>query len=312
MKKQIPNLSLALQAILFGFIITSSLDAMAGSNTCATGEVLKEGTGIGGTGINPGAQGPDMQPAGNVIFTSGLVEAKSKGGRTRILAKGTPVCVGETIVTSTSGRIQIRMVDNGFLSVRPDTRLRIDQFRFDGKEDGTEKSVISLLQGGFRALTGLVGHIHKKNYTIQTPNTTIGIRGTDHEPMFIPDRSPEFAGLGEPGTYDKVNKGGVILSTEHGEVIVNPGESGFVPNVPNAEPVLLKEMPRFYEHEMGRDSGKSPSEMHEGHDANRNEHLGGPEGVSQPHTEVPESNAPGNTVPQTTVPETNPTETHEH
>jgi hypothetical protein len=311
MKKQIPNLSLALQAILFGFIITSSFDAMAASDTCATGAVLKEGTGIGGTGINPGAQGPDLQPAGNVIFTSGLVEAKSKG-HTRILAKGTPVCVGETIVTSATGKIQIRMVDNGYLSVRPDTRLRIDQFRFNGKEDGTEKSVISLLQGGFRALTGLVGHLHKKNYTIQTPNTTIGIRGTDHEPMFIPDHSPEFAGLGEPGTYDKVNKGGVVLSTEHGEVLVNPGQSGFVPNVPNAEPVLLKQIPRFYGNEMGGDSRKSPSNVREGHDANRNEHLGGPEGVSQPHTEVPESNAPGNTVPQNTVPETNPTETHEH
>ena len=39
------------------------------------------------------------------------------------------------------------------------------------------------------------------------PTATIGIRGTDHEPVFIPEPKPGETPVGQPGTYDKVNSG---------------------------------------------------------------------------------------------------------
>ncbi len=223
------------------------------------------GSGIGGTGISPQVAQAQGELAGNVIFSQGMVEAQS-GGRTRALAKGASVCVGETIVTSPASQVQIRMADGGLLSIRPETKIRINAFHFDGKEDGTEKSEIALLQGRFRALTGKVGHTHKENYVIQTPNAFIGIRGTDHEPMYIPDPAPGQAAAGAPGTYDKVNSGGVVIRTSHGAIEVNPNQVGFAPNEPAAPPVLLKELPKFY-HGDGAEGGHGPAEPREGHGA---------------------------------------------
>ena len=40
--------------------------------------------------------------------------------------------------------------------------LRIDQFRFNGKTDGSEQGVFGLLKGGFRAITGLIGRVNKE------------------------------------------------------------------------------------------------------------------------------------------------------
>jgi hypothetical protein len=166
-----------LQRIIWVLAVAAfSSGAWAASSGCTYN---MSGTGIGGTGAKPSEETPKMRPAGNVVFSRGAVEAQSMG-RSRPLAKGAQVCVGETIATADSGAVQIRMLDTGFISVRADTKLRIDAFQYNGKEDGTENSALYLVQGAFRALTGLIGHTHKENYRIETPTATIGIRGTDH------------------------------------------------------------------------------------------------------------------------------------
>ena len=210
---------------------------------------ISDGSGIGGTGHGSGIGGTgktaDMgKPAGSVLFSRGMVMAQLQGHK-RKLVKGAQVCVGETITTASNSVVQLKMADGGMLSVRPATKLRIEVFHFDGKEDGTERSRIALLQGGFRALTGLIGHTHKANYKITTPGAIIGIRGTDHEPMYIPTPAPGQKAIGVPGTYDKVNSGGVVITTAGGSVDVKPDEIGFVPNTPDVAPRLLKQIPRI-------------------------------------------------------------------
>ncbi len=270
-----------------------------GSGMGGTG-VVAAGTGMGGTGIQPEA----AQPVGSVIFSQGVAEARGAGG-SRPLVKGAPVCVGETIVTSAAAKVQIRMADGGMISVRPDTMMKIDVFRYDGKEDGTERSMITLLQGGFRALTGMIGHTHKENYTIRTPFASIGIRGTDHEPMFIPNPAPGATATATPGTYDKVNSGGVVIRNPQGSVEVRPDQVGFVPNDPALAPALLKEMPVFY-----RPAGAE----HDGAGRGRGEHepssrAGEPERgegaeIRVPEPEPAEVQSPEISVPEIQAPET--------
>lgn len=293
---------------LLGAFAVSSVPAWAAASACSQ-SVATQGSGIGGTGIV--AEGSGMggtgAPAGSVLFSQGVAAAESAGG-SRPLVKGAPVCVGETIVTSQSASVQIRMADGGMLSIRPDTKVKIDEFRFDGKEDGSEKSVITLLQGGFRALTGLIGHTHKENYAIRTPYANIGIRGTDHEPMFIPDPAPGQTAAGIPGTYDKVNSGGVVIRNAEGSVEVRPDQVGFVPNDPSASPVLLKETPRFYgaagggEHDgaahtrEGRESADGGGEQGHGAEHERGGDIHAPEPqsgeVKSPEVGVPEIHTP--------------------
>ncbi len=115
--------------------------------------------------------------AARIIYAYGQSTATSTDGKLRTLHKGSRVFSGETLNTR-DGRLQVRFSDGGFISLQPRTRFKLEQYRFNGKEDGQESAIFSLLRGGLRAISGLIGHRHARTYQIRTSVATIGIRGT--------------------------------------------------------------------------------------------------------------------------------------
>src|SRR3972149_11233127 len=101
--------------------------------------------------------------AGNVQFVIGDVKLITKTGVTRALQKGAEINEGDKVITAANASVQIKMVDGGFIAVRPNTDMGFDTYRYSGKEDGTENAIVSLLQGGFRTITGIIGRTHKQN-----------------------------------------------------------------------------------------------------------------------------------------------------
>lgn len=179
--------------------------------------------------------------AGNVQFASGNVQVINAAGQTRALRKGEAINEHDTVSTGKDSSAQIRMQDGGLIAVRPETNLKFDSFVFNGKQDGSEKSWFVLLRGGMRAITGLVGQFHKANYRINTPTTTIGIRGTDHETYVVVPGST-LAATVPVGTYNKVNAGGTVMTTGKGSVDIQPNEMGFaaaLDQAPQLQPVNL-------------------------------------------------------------------------
>lgn len=183
-------------------------------------------------------------PAGKFIYAFGEVNVTSRSGENRPAAKGQILNEGDLISSGADGSAQIRLNDDGMLAVRANTKVRIDEFRYQGKQDGSERSALSLLQGGLRAITGAVGSANKQNYRISTPTATIGIRGTDHEPFFVPNGAHPFGNV-QPGTYDKVNTGEAYIQTPLGIVAINPNQVGFA-GASNAKPVLLPAVPTLF------------------------------------------------------------------
>lgn len=181
--------------------------------------------------------------AGKFQFVIGDIKVVSASGVERVPVKGEAFNPGETIITGVSGSAQIRMSDGGLVAVRPDTQMKLTQYVFNGREDGSERKLVSLIKGGFRAITGLIGNRNKENYKILTPSATIGIRGTDHEAVVIP---PNATGGFQAGTYDRVYRGATIIETDKGKLIVNPNQVGFTPGKGIA-PVLLPKIPEFFE-----------------------------------------------------------------
>lgn len=118
-------------------------------------------------------------PAARVDFATGDVRAIGPNGQARTVLKGTQIEQGETISTN-NGRAQLRFTDGAYVSLQPQSEFRIDQYRFDGKQDGSEKGFFSLIKGGLRTITGLVGRSNKNNYQVTTSVATIGIRGTEY------------------------------------------------------------------------------------------------------------------------------------
>jgi hypothetical protein len=179
--------------------------------------------------------------AGRVQYVHGKVQLTTATGVTHAIKKGEAVNEGDTLVSSPTAAAQIRMEDGGMVAMRPDTKLKIDRFVFDGQEDGTERSFFSVFKGGFRAITGRIGKKNKVNYHITTPATTIGIRGTDHETFVVTTDSALAAGT-PVGTYNKVNLGETSMTTEKGTIVVLPNQMGFVgasDQMPELRPVNL-------------------------------------------------------------------------
>jgi len=77
---------------------------------------------------------------------------------------------------------------------------------------------------------------------VQTPTVTIGVRGTDYEPLVIPEGSK----TGEAGTYNRVNIGETEMRTAQGSVVVKPNQAGFVPRRGAVKPRLLDRVPAFF------------------------------------------------------------------
>jgi len=236
-----------LQAILFSSaLLTSSAWAATGGCTYTASDSGIGGTGMGGTGMiakgtgmgGTGSELPGLKVAGKVMFSHGPVEAQSNG-RSRVLAKGDPVCVGETIVTAQSGMAQIRMVDDGMIAIRPQTQLKIEKYAYNGTD--TDASLISLLKGASRFVTGKLGKLHPQFDLIRTPNATIGVRGTDHVATVI---LPGNSGGYPSGTYDQVIQGITFIRTDKGEIDIHPNQVGLAANM-EALPTLLNAIPEF-------------------------------------------------------------------
>ena len=179
--------------------------------------------------------------AGRVQFVHGNVQLVDAAGAIHAIHKGDAVNEGDTLVSGETASAQILMLDGGFIAIRPDTRLKFDSFKFSGKPDKPENSFFSLLKGGFRAITGLIGRIRHQDYRITTPAATIGIRGTDHETVLVlPDDPLVRAGQARPGVYNKVNVGETSITTNKGTVNVLPNQMGYaggLNQLPRLEPI---------------------------------------------------------------------------
>lgn len=187
------------------------------------------------------SQGAHAGIAGHVMFVNGSVQITNSAAQTRILQKGDVVNESDTVITAKSSSAQIKMRDGGYIVIRPDSQLKFDSFIFSGEEDGSERSFFSLLKGGIRAITGLIGQRNKKSYRITTPDSTIGIRGTDHETYVVTAGSP-LAAVAPLGTYNKVNRGETTLTTEKGTISVLPNQMGFASaadQMPQLQPLNL-------------------------------------------------------------------------
>lgn len=117
--------------------------------------------------------------AAKVDFAHGSVSAVGAAGAVRPLQKGGEIASGEAVVTGDGGRAQLRFSDGGMVSLQPGSEFKVDDYRFPGQAGSDEKGFFSLLKGGLRTITGLVGKSNRNAYKVTTSVATIGIRGTE-------------------------------------------------------------------------------------------------------------------------------------
>jgi hypothetical protein len=178
--------------------------------------------------------------AGTVDFMEGDSFVEAKDGRARLPKVGDLVYASETVTTFGGAELHLKMVDGAYLSLRENTKITIAEYVANG--DDSDRSILDLAKGTFRAVTGWIGKYRRAAYQVRTPTVTIGVRGTDHEPTHLPVGDSR----GEPGTYDKVNEGSTFLQSQFGTVEVPADRVVFFSPERRAPPRLLASTPAFF------------------------------------------------------------------
>ena len=152
--------------------------------------------------------------AGKVLMAIGDVKV-SRGGQMIPLAKGASVQAGDGVITGIASNAQLRMSDGAVIALRAQTEFKINEYNFNGKADGSEKANVSLVKGGVRAVTGVIGRENKDNLQINAVVATVGIRGTGFNinvceaNCFNPDKTPVKDGL-----YAGVFEGKIVVKNQ--------------------------------------------------------------------------------------------------
>jgi hypothetical protein len=121
----------------------------------------------------------DANIVGTVTFALGDTSVVHTDGSSAPLKKGSPVHQSDAVQTGVNGQVHVRMVDQALVSVRPNSRLVIQDYRYDAQDPAKSVIRFSLEEGTMRSITGAGGHAAKGQYRLNTPLAAIGIRGTD-------------------------------------------------------------------------------------------------------------------------------------
>lgn len=118
------------------------------------------------------------QVAGTVTQLSGPLLARKADGAVKILSLKSEVESGDTLVTEKNTYALVKFIDNSEITLKPGTTFKIDNFSFDAGKPAGDAASFSLVKGGLRSLTGLLGKRSRERFELKTPSATIGIRGT--------------------------------------------------------------------------------------------------------------------------------------
>jgi FecR protein len=184
-------------------------------NLRATALVLASATAYPVAAQNASAQ----TAAGLAQYTSGQVTVSKGTGAGTPLVKGDSIQSGDTITTGEQGRAQMRFSDGGFIALHGNSKFSVNGY-VDAKDGSKDRFLVSLLTGGMRAITGLIGKRNPNNYKVTTPTAVIGIRGSGFN--VVHNANGTLSVTTELDAIDVCNQGGCIG--------LNLGESALVKN----------------------------------------------------------------------------------
>jgi hypothetical protein len=180
------------------------------------------------------------QVAGTVMNLNGPLLAKKADGSAKILAVKSEVEQGDTLVTEKNTYALIKFIDNSEMTLRPGTTFTIDKFTFDADKADDDSASFTLIKGGLRSLTGLLGKRNKERFSMKTPAATIGIRGTTFIAQYVqagPPSPPALAPGLAPGLHVHVIDGLIQLSNGGGAQQFSAGQFGYTPSF--SQPPLI-------------------------------------------------------------------------
>ncbi|MBL8381502.1 MAG: FecR domain-containing protein [Burkholderiales bacterium] len=172
------------------------------------------------------------QAAGTVTHLSGTLSVARPDGQ-RLLAVNSAVREGDLLTTERETYARIKFSDGAEVVLRPNSQLQVARYQFDSNAPERDSMLFSMVKGGMRAVTGLIGRRNRDRVGVTTPTATVGIRGTHFGLLHCAAGS--CAGIqsagGRPlenGLHVDIATGTIIVTNSAGSVLINAGQFGFV------------------------------------------------------------------------------------
>lgn len=186
-------------------------------------------------------QNVQTEAVGRVVWVKGNFKAVSVTNQERVLEKASIIYLHDTLLTDASAQAQIVFTDNSLMTFKPNSRFVIENYIYDAKKKSGSagKYVMSLIEGGFRTITGLIAKSDPDSYKVNTPVATIGVRGTDYA-VYVKN--------GE--LYIGQYKGSPCVTSQTKEMCLNSNKPyATVPNA-NSAPQFLATQPAVFKQKL--------------------------------------------------------------
>lgn len=125
---------------------------------------------------------------GEATLVIGLARITGADGSVREVQRGADLRVGDRVETLPGAHVHIRFVDGARVSVRPGSRLTVEQYAQSASgvtapgtaSAGTGGAIkFRLDEGVMRSITGAWGEAARDRFRLNTPVAAIGVKGTD-------------------------------------------------------------------------------------------------------------------------------------
>src|SRR6267378_1590424 len=147
------------------------------------------------------------------VLTAGGDVLVLRGSQILRLSSGAAIESGDQIHTGADGKALIVFTDSGLIWIRSNSDFVVDEYSYTNGRGGRESAFFSLLKGGARSVTGLIGRRNRMSYRLRVSVATIGIRGTDFSVVMCQrDCRDSDGGLAAKGLYGEVLEGRIAVT----------------------------------------------------------------------------------------------------
>lgn len=173
---------------------------------------------------------------GVVAQSEGSVVAVSARKVSRKLSTGQPVYLGDKVITGEDGFVRLKMIDDAVLDLRCFSIMVIEEYALNTT---SRRSILNLLQGSLKKVTGQIGKMTEDVYELKTPVASVGVRGTEYALRVFQSKGCGGMVDADDGLYLEVIKGLVDVHNEAGQEVIAKGETAYVP-LPKSVPKKVK------------------------------------------------------------------------
>ena len=167
---------------------------------------------------------------GYVASLAGTVSVRDINNEVRTLQINSRIYEGDRVQTDPGANLHVLMDDDAEIFLKEDSVIKITEYVISEGYGEDSSSILDLLRGGLRKITGSIGQSALANYQVHTGLATIGIRGTEYViKLCKADDCTQTVSRNDPGVklHAVVLEGAITLTTEDEvQILMAMGEYG--------------------------------------------------------------------------------------